>query len=79
MQSVAKSVAIYKPTEGQFIKEGSCALITVVDHPTNAHLNGKEIITSAVERIGNFGVFETKNTVYMPEERPTPEVQDANS
>lgn len=78
MQLVAKSVAIYKPMPYEFIQEGSCALITVVDHPSNPHLNSKEVITTAVERVGNFGVFETKNTTYMPEEQVLPVLQDVN-
>ena len=52
---------------------GERVSVEVVTHPAQ-RLKGKQIITTPITRIGNFGVFETENTVYIPEERYSPVV-----
>lgn len=75
MQLNVKPVAVYKANEVQGeIAEGKRIMVRAVTHP-NASLNGRDVITTPIERVGNFGVFETRNTVYMPEERTLPVVQ----
>lgn len=72
MELTTKPVAVYKADEVQGeIKEGNRIMVRAVLHP-NDRLNGRDVITTPIERVGNFGVFETRNTVYMPEERTLP-------
>jgi hypothetical protein len=54
-------------------KVGERVMVHCIDHPA-PRLCGAQVITTPVTREGNFGVFETANTVYMPEERLLPVV-----
>jgi hypothetical protein len=73
----AKPAAVYKKgsvqSMGGNITLGERIMIEVVTHPAQ-RLNGKQIITTPVTFVGGWGVFETKNTVYIPEERMFPAV-----
>ena len=66
---VAKPVATYKSGSlNEPLVKGECARLTCVTHPAQ-QLRGKQLTTSTVTRIGSFGVFETLNTVYMPDRK----------
>jgi hypothetical protein len=74
----AKPVAVYKAASllamNTTAAVGERVSVEVVTHPAQ-RLNGKQVITTPITRVGDFGVFETENTVYIPEERQLPVVQ----
>jgi len=74
----AKPEAVYKKDSvqsmGGNVALGGRIMVEVVTHPAQ-RLNGKQVITTPITRVGDFGVFETENTVYIPEERQLPVVQ----
>lgn len=66
-QLKAKPIATYR--KGSLVtpaKEGDAVWLQCVSHPA-PQLCGKQVRTSQITRVGSFGVFETLNTVYMPD------------
>lgn len=63
----AKPIATYrKGSKAGPAVEGSTVWLHCVSHPA-PQLCGKQVRTSQITRVGSFGVFETLNTVYIPD------------
>lgn len=63
-----KPVVHYRPTDGDYIHLDASARVLPLDHPSELVSNTNYVRTSLVERIGENGEFETRNTIYKPEE-----------
>lgn len=62
-----KPIATYKSgTLNQPAAVGVSVYLHCITHPAR-QLCGKHVHTSEITRVGNLGVFETLNTVYMPD------------
>lgn len=66
-----KPIVHYRPTQSDYIEEGSSALVHPLDHTNHAPgqlvSNTQYARTSTVVRVVGNGVFETLNTTYVPE------------
>lgn len=65
---MSKPIVRYTPTHADYIELGMPARVLPIDHPSDRVSNTDWVRTSLVERIGENGEFETRNTVYKPVE-----------
>jgi hypothetical protein len=63
---MSKQTVRYTPTHADYIELGMPARVIPVDHPSEMVSNAEFVRTSLVERIGENGEFETRNTSYKP-------------
>lgn len=61
-----KKIVRFDPAQTLLLKEGYCALIVPVDHPSADVTNKGLVQTTMVEKIEANGAFETMNTRYCP-------------
>lgn len=58
-----KPIVHYRELHAE-LRKGCWATITPLDHPNGFVTNTKPVVTSPIVRIGKFGEFETRNSIY---------------
>lgn len=64
---MTKAIVRYTPSEHDIIIRGKPAWVKPIDHTSPYVSNTQNVVTSKVLSIKKNGVFETLNSIYVPE------------